>query len=171
MRQFPKQKALANERKYPNVVELTFPADDWSLNSTVGLGAAMRRRDFVKVVAGSAVTWPLAARAQRPPAAKRLELLRELVPRIGRVAVLVNPDDATRTESTLRDIEAAAHTMGLQIRVFNANTRREIDVAFENIEHERPDALFVATNPFMNVLFNWPNWRRSMVSTSRNFPF
>src|SRR6516164_1640823 len=58
-------------------------------------------------------------------AAKRLELLRELVPRIGRVAVLVNPADATRTESTLRDVEAATRTMGLHIQVFNANTRRE----------------------------------------------
>ena len=53
-------------------------------------------------------------------AAKQLELLRELVPAATRVAVLVNPADATSTESTLRDVEAAARAMGLQIQVLNA---------------------------------------------------
>jgi putative tryptophan/tyrosine transport system substrate-binding protein len=79
---------------------------------------------------------------------KRLELLRELVPRAARVAVLVNPTDAAITESTLRDTEAAARVMGLQIQVLNANTTREIDAAFETMAHKRPDALFVATSPF-----------------------
>jgi ABC-type uncharacterized transport system substrate-binding protein len=82
---------------------------------------------------------------------KRLELLRELVPRAARVAVLVNPADATRTEATLRDVEAAARTMGLQIQVLNANTSHEIVAAFESIGREPPDAIFVATNPFLNV--------------------
>jgi putative ABC transport system substrate-binding protein len=80
--------------------------------------------------------------------AKRLELLRELVPRAARVAVLVNPADVTITESTLRDTEAAARTLGLQIKVLNANTSREIDAAFETMARERPDALFVTTSPF-----------------------
>jgi ABC-type uncharacterized transport system substrate-binding protein len=79
---------------------------------------------------------------------KRLELLRELVPRAARVAVLVNLTDAAITESTLRDTEAAARVMGLQIQVLNANTTREIDTAFETMAHKRPDALFVATSPF-----------------------
>ena len=60
-------------------------------------------------------------------AAKRLELLRELVPGAARVAVLVNPANATSTESTLRDVEPAARTIGLQIQVLNASTSREID--------------------------------------------
>ena len=63
-------------------------------------------------------------------AAKRLELLRELVPGAARVAVLVNPANATQAESTLRDVEPAARAVGLQIQVLNAGTGREIDSAF-----------------------------------------
>jgi ABC-type uncharacterized transport system substrate-binding protein len=84
-------------------------------------------------------------------AAKRLELLRELLPVVARVAVLVNPTSAATTEATLREVEPAARTMGLQIQVFNANTNREIDAAFESMARERPDALFVATTPFLNA--------------------
>src|SRR5262249_2114927 len=62
--------------------------------------------------------------------AKRLELLRALVPAATRVVVLVNPAQATNTESTLREVEAAARAMGLQIQVLNASTSREIDAAF-----------------------------------------
>ena len=80
--------------------------------------------------------------------AKRLELLRELVPAATRVAVLVNPADATNTETTLRDVEAAARAMGLQIQVLNASTSREIDAAFATFARERPDALFVGPDPF-----------------------
>jgi putative tryptophan/tyrosine transport system substrate-binding protein len=76
-------------------------------------------------------------------AAKRLELLRELVPGAARVAVLVNPANATSTESTLRDVEPAARAIGLQIQVLNASTSREIDAAYATIARERPDALFV----------------------------
>jgi putative ABC transport system substrate-binding protein len=83
--------------------------------------------------------------------AKRLELLRELVPQIARIAVLLNPDDASRTESSLRDVEAAARTMGLQVQKLNANTSREIDSAFDGIARERPDALFVTTTTFLSV--------------------
>jgi len=83
-------------------------------------------------------------------AAKRLELLRQLVPAATRVAVLVNPAFATLTEITLRDVGAAAPAMGLQIQVLNADTSREIDAAFEIIEREQPDALFVGPGPFFN---------------------
>ena len=82
--------------------------------------------------------------------AKRLELLRELVPAATRVAVLVNPANAETTESTLRDVAAAAHTMGLQIKAFNASTSPEIDAAFAALVRERPDALFVAGDGFFN---------------------
>ena len=81
-------------------------------------------------------------------AAKRLELLRELVPAAARVAVLVNPANAANTETTLRDVEPAARAMGLQIQVLNASTSREIDAAFATFVRERPDALFVGTDAF-----------------------
>ena len=80
--------------------------------------------------------------------AKRLELLRELVLGAARVAVLVNPTDATNAESTLRDVEPAARAIGLQIQVLNASTSREIDAAFATFVRERPDALFVAATAF-----------------------
>jgi putative tryptophan/tyrosine transport system substrate-binding protein len=84
-------------------------------------------------------------------AAKRLELLRELVPKAARVAILVNPASAAQAEATVREVEPAARTMGLQIQVFNANTSREIGAAFESMERERPDALFVGPDPFFTA--------------------
>jgi putative tryptophan/tyrosine transport system substrate-binding protein len=77
-----------------------------------------------------------------------LELLRELVPALTHVAVLVNPTDVANTETTLRDVEAAAHAMGLQIQVLNASTSREIDSAFATVVREGPDALFVGPGTF-----------------------
>jgi putative ABC transport system substrate-binding protein len=82
-------------------------------------------------------------------AAKRLEFLRELVPAAARVAVLVNPANAAITEATVRDVEAAARAMGLEIQVLNANTSREIDVAFATFVRERPDAFYVGSSPFL----------------------
>jgi ABC-type uncharacterized transport system substrate-binding protein len=82
--------------------------------------------------------------------AKRLELLRELVPGAARVAVLVNPANPTVTETTLREMESAARAMGLQIHVLNASTSREINTAFATFVRERPDALFVGLDPFLN---------------------
>jgi putative ABC transport system substrate-binding protein len=82
--------------------------------------------------------------------AKRLELLRELVPSATREAVLVNPANATVTETTLRNLEPAARAMGLQIQVLNASTSREINADFATFVRERPDALFVSLDPFLN---------------------
>jgi putative ABC transport system substrate-binding protein len=82
--------------------------------------------------------------------AKRLELLHQLVPAATRVAVLVNPANAAQTETLLRDVEAAARAIGLQIQVLNASTSREIDAAFATFVRERPDALFVGGDPFFN---------------------
>ena len=79
---------------------------------------------------------------------KRLELLRELVPATTRVAVLLNPPEPTIAAANLRDVEAAAGAMGLQIQVFNASTSADIDAAFATFASERPDALFVSSGPF-----------------------
>jgi putative ABC transport system substrate-binding protein len=83
--------------------------------------------------------------------AKRFELLRELVPSVARVAVLVNPANAANTESTLREVEAPARTMGLLIQVLRASTNREIDAAFASVGRERSDALFIAQDGFFNA--------------------
>jgi putative ABC transport system substrate-binding protein len=84
-------------------------------------------------------------------AAKRLGLLRELVPGAARIAVLVNPAHASITEATLRDVEAAAGAMGLQVQVLNASTGREIAAAFATLARDRPDALLVGSGPFINA--------------------
>ena len=83
--------------------------------------------------------------------AKRLELLHQLVPQAVRVAVLVNSADARYTETTLREVGAAASTIGLQIRVLRAGTAREIAEVFAAMGPERPDALFVGASPFLNL--------------------
>jgi len=76
--------------------------------------------------------------------AKRLGLLRELIPTAGRVAVLVNPANVQTASATLSEVEPAARELGLQIQVFNASNIREIDTAYAALVRERPDALFVA---------------------------
>jgi putative ABC transport system substrate-binding protein len=80
--------------------------------------------------------------------AKRLELLRELVPAATRVALLINPTNATDSESTLREVAAAGRAIGLQIQLLNASTSQEIEAAFATFVRERPDALFVGPDPF-----------------------
>jgi len=81
-------------------------------------------------------------------AAKRLGLLRELVPTAKRFVVLVNPAEAVITETTLREVEPAARSMGLQIQIQKASTSAEINTAFAVMARERPDALFVGSGPF-----------------------
>ena len=81
--------------------------------------------------------------------AKRLGLLRELVPKAVRIAVLVNPGNTSTAEATLRDIPEAARALGLQIVVLNASTSREIEAAFATLVRDRADALFVAPDGFL----------------------
>ena len=81
-------------------------------------------------------------------AAKRLRLLHDLVPKAVRIAVLVNPTVASTAKSTIRDVQQAAPTLGLQIQILNATTIGEIDAAFATFARERPDALFVAPDAF-----------------------
>ena len=81
--------------------------------------------------------------------AKRLRLLRDMVPKAVRVAVLVNPANVSNTETTVHIVQEAAHTLGLQIEIVNATTISEIDAAFASFAHERPDALFVHPDGFL----------------------
>src|SRR2546426_7786770 len=101
--------------------------------------------------------------------AKRLELLREMLPGAARVAVLVNPANAANTQTTLHEVEVAGRAMGLQIQIFNASTSREIDAAFAAFGRERPDAVFVGQDAFYNgrrlQLANWAS-RHALSMTS-----
>jgi len=78
--------------------------------------------------------------------AKRLELLRELVPAASRVAVLLDPANAG---TMLQDVEAAARRMGVQIQAINVSTSRDIEIAFAALGRDRPDALFVTGGPLL----------------------
>jgi putative tryptophan/tyrosine transport system substrate-binding protein len=107
--------------------------------------------------------------------AKQLELLRELIPRVARVALFVNPQNPTSTESTLRDVEPAARAMGLQIQVLRASTSPEIDAAFATIARERPDALFVNQDAFfasrrVQLVQLVAHHRVPAIYTQREFP-
>jgi putative ABC transport system substrate-binding protein len=80
--------------------------------------------------------------------AKRLGLLHDLMPKAVRIVVLVNPANAPVTEATLRDIPEAARALGLQIRVLNASTSREIEAAFATLARDPADALYVPGEGF-----------------------
>jgi putative ABC transport system substrate-binding protein len=82
--------------------------------------------------------------------AKRLELLRVLMPRAVRVGLLVNPTNVVNTETAVTDAKEAARSLGLKIRVLNAVTPSEIDAAFSTIVSERLDALLIDLIPFFS---------------------
>jgi putative tryptophan/tyrosine transport system substrate-binding protein len=82
--------------------------------------------------------------------AKRLGLLRELVPNAARVAVLVNPSDVI-ADRIVGDAQAAAQAAGLELVLLNASTSREIDAAFATLAQERANALFVGPGAFFNA--------------------
>ena len=81
---------------------------------------------------------------------KRLELLHAMVPAATRLALLVNPAGPW-AESMLRDVEPAARSLGLQLRVLKASTSAEIEAAFASIAADRPDVLLAGEDPFYNT--------------------
>lgn len=83
--------------------------------------------------------------------AKRLELLHQLLPRATRIAILLNPADVRNTETTLRDVTAAARTIGLRTEILNAGTTQEIADAFAVLGQQRPDAVFVGATSSLNI--------------------
>jgi putative ABC transport system substrate-binding protein len=80
--------------------------------------------------------------------AKRLRLLHDFVPKATHLAVLVNPANTSSADATLRGVQEAAPSIGLQIKILNATTVGEIDAAFATLARGRPDALFVAPDTF-----------------------
>lgn len=82
--------------------------------------------------------------------AKRLDLLRQLVPRATTFAVLVNPN-APDTEGERKDVRTAARAFGKQLVNFDVRTDHEIEAAFATFSERKVDALFVETGAFMNI--------------------
>jgi putative tryptophan/tyrosine transport system substrate-binding protein len=99
-------------------------------------------------------------------AAKRLGLLRELIPAAADVALLINPADPTRAEFAAQDVEAAARASGLQIRTFKASSAGEIDASFVALARDRVDALFVAPD----ILFNLRRVQLAILAATHRIP-
>jgi putative tryptophan/tyrosine transport system substrate-binding protein len=155
--QYGRLPVLAEELVRRQVAVIVTP----SLAVTLAAKAATTTIPIVFAVAEDPVRLGLVASLARPGGnltginffsselvAKRLELLRELVPRAARVAVLVNPSNLG--ERTEKEVEAAARALGLQIQILNATSSREIDAAFAALVRERVDALFVSPDGFFN---------------------
>src|SRR5262249_44455390 len=80
---------------------------------------------------------------------KRLELLRELLPSVTLIAVLVNPTNPITGEPFVRDLEAAAHTLGLKLQVPHASTERDFDTVFATLVQLRAGALVISPDQFL----------------------
>ena len=85
-----------------------------------------------------------------PLGQKRIEQLRELIPKAGVVAMLANPVSPDAVPE-IRDVQTAAQANSLQLKLYNASTRAELDAAFSAIAAQRPDALLIGSDPFYVV--------------------
>ena len=86
-------------------------------------------------------------------AAKRLGLVREMVPQAKSIALLVNPDNPENAAGT-KNAQEAADSVGVKVLVLNAGTQQDIDSAFRTIVQERAGALIVGTDPFYFIRQN-----------------
>jgi putative tryptophan/tyrosine transport system substrate-binding protein len=86
-----------------------------------------------------------------PLGQKRLELLRELAPKAAVIAMLVNPFSPDAVPE-IRDVQATAQAIGLQLRMYNASTPNELNSALTAVAEQRPDALLVGSDPFFLVV-------------------
>jgi len=82
-----------------------------------------------------------------PLGQKRLEMLRDLNPKVAVVAMLVNPLSPDAPPE-IREVQTAARAFGIQLRLLNASTPGEIDTAFAAIAAQRPDAILISADPF-----------------------
>jgi putative tryptophan/tyrosine transport system substrate-binding protein len=148
--------ALAAELVERQVVVIVTSGGDVSAQAAK---AATSSIPIVSTIGGDPVKEGLVASFNRPggnltgatlfaySAAKRLELLHQLVPKAVTIMALFDPSDPV----VVLDREAAqtaSKTLGLQLRFVNAGTMSELETAFETVARDRPDALLVGSNPF-----------------------
>jgi putative ABC transport system substrate-binding protein len=84
-------------------------------------------------------------------AGKQFEILREILPRATRIAVLIDPADQINTATILRDVEAVARANGMKIEIFKASNNREIDAEFEAMAKEQFHGALIGQSPFLNA--------------------
>jgi putative ABC transport system substrate-binding protein len=130
----------------------------------LALKAAITTTPIVFTTSGDPVQMGLVASMSRPNgnitgattlavelAPKRLELAHELVPTASVIAALINPTNRNTAEPQLRDLQAAAHTFGLQqLRIVHASIERDFDTVFANLAQLRPGALVISNDAFFN---------------------
>jgi putative ABC transport system substrate-binding protein len=127
--------------------------------SALAAKAATSSIPIVSTIGGEPVKEGLVASFNRPggnltgatlfgySAAKRLELLHELIPKAVIIVALFDPSDPV-VALDRESLQAASKTLGLHLRFANAGTVNELEVAFEMVDRDRPDGLFVGSNPF-----------------------
>src|SRR5580704_14621506 len=154
--------ALAAELVERQVVVIVTSGGDVSAQAAK---AATSSIPIVSTIGGDPVKEGLVASFNRPggnltgatlfaySAAKRLELLHELIPKAVTIMALFDPSDPVVVLDR-ESLQAASQTLGLHLRFANAGTVNELEVAFETIDRDRPDGLFVGANPFFNRRFD-----------------
>src|SRR6516165_3726561 len=85
-----------------------------------------------------------------PLGAKSIALLKEMLPKASVIAFLVNPSNPS-TPTQLKEARSAADRLGVRLRVVNASTVDELDGAFAALAKQRPDALLVSGEPFLDT--------------------
>ena len=83
--------------------------------------------------------------------AKKLELLRDLIPQIKSVAMMLNPTNAV-SETQSKAFQAATHTIGLQAHIVHVQTESGLDMAFATLMQQGAHALIVASDPFFDSI-------------------
>jgi ABC-type uncharacterized transport system substrate-binding protein len=155
--QYNRLPALADElvRRQVAVIDAGGPP------AALAAKAATATIPIVFTVADNPVRYGLVASLSRPGGnatginlmieeleAKRLGLLHEVVPTAAIIAVLLNPKSPD-FETQSRDLQAAAHAVGLQIQILTADTEQDIDRAFATLGQMQAGALMIGTDPFL----------------------
>jgi putative ABC transport system substrate-binding protein len=140
--------------------------------SAVAAKAATTTVPIVFTIGGDPVSYGLVSNLSRPSSnltgvtfftitlgPKRLELLRELLPKAGKIAMLVNPKSLN---PDAKEVQEAARALGQSVHILDAASEGDIDSAFRSLAQERDDALIVVSNPLFTS-------RREQIVTLANY--
>jgi putative tryptophan/tyrosine transport system substrate-binding protein len=156
--QYDRLPALAADLVSRQVAVIAVPGNT---ASALAAKSATTTIPIVFAVAGDPIKLGLVASLNRPGSTitgvttlgveigpKRLELMHEFIPTATVMALLVNPISPTLSETNIRDLQAAAHTLGLQLHVLRASTERDFDIVFATLAQSRADGLVIGNDAF-----------------------